>query len=121
MEPIKEKKKSYGCLILIGIVAFLLIGMNVCNNDLPMSPQEEAHQKELQLVRNSVTKYLRENLKDPKSYEEIEWSEIAHRDGKLIVRHKYRAKNSFGGFVIDNKVFFLTSLGTVENVIDYTE
>lgn len=79
-------------------------------------------QKELQLVRNGITKYLKENLKDPKSYEDIEWSEIAHDDdGGYIVRHKYRAKNSFGGYMIDNKVFFLSSKGYVENVIDYTK
>lgn len=120
MEQIK-KTKSYGYLILIAVILFLIIGMRVCNDDPPMSQQEEVHQKELQLVRNSVTKYLKENLKDPKSYEEIEWSEIAHREGKLIVRHKYRAKNSFGGYAIDNKVFFLSPLGTVEDVIDYTE
>lgn len=33
-----------------------------------------------------------------------------------MVRHKYRAKNSFGGYVIENKVFYLNKKGHVYRV-----
>jgi len=56
-------------------------------------------------------------LKDPDSYEGIEWSKVNEMSGsseyKYWVRHKYRAKNSFGGYVIENKIFYLDDQGNV--------
>lgn len=66
-----------------------------------------------------VEGYLKNSLKDPDSYEGIEWSKVANnRDGTYKVRHKYRAKNSFGGYVIENKVFILDKEKVI-NVYDY--
>ena len=80
-------------------------------------------------VRNSglnssvwqVERYLKNNLKDPDSYESIEWSAVNEMENGngYYVRHKYRAKNSFGGYVIENKVFFLDSDGNVTYSVDY--
>lgn len=65
-----------------------------------------------------VKLYLRKHLKEPKSYEEIEWGKVVKKDdGTYWVRHKYRAKNSFGGYVIEHKLFTLDSSGHVTNVI----
>jgi len=73
-------------------------------------------------VRNSgydasvrqVESYLKNNLKDPKSYESMEWSAVERTgNGGYKVRHKYRAKNSFGGYVTENKVFYLDANGNV--------
>lgn len=67
-----------------------------------------------------VKDYLKENLKDPNSYESIEWSNVVKQsDGSFRVRHKYRAKNSFGGYVVENKVFALDSNGNVIGSYDY--
>lgn len=66
-----------------------------------------------------VKDYLKKNLKDPDSYESIEWSDVVKQsDGTFRVRHKYRAKNSFGGYVIENQLFVLDNNG---NVIDIKE
>lgn len=65
-----------------------------------------------------VEKYLKNALKDPKSYESIEWSEVQKDGSNYKVRHKYRAKNSFGGYVISNQIFILNRQGEVINVID---
>ena len=55
-------------------------------------------------------------------FEAIDWSPVQKTDdGGFMVRCKYRAKNSFGGYVIENKVFFLDSGGNVTNYIDYPE
>lgn len=65
-----------------------------------------------------VEKYLKNSLKDPKSYESIEWSEVQKDGSNYKVRHKYRAKNSFGGYVVSNQIFVLNRQGEVINVID---
>lgn len=66
-----------------------------------------------------VEAYLKKTLKDPKSYESIEWSEVSKTDNGYVVRHKFRAKNSFGGYTIENKVFYLNSSGDVTEVQNY--
>lgn len=53
------------------------------------------------------------------SYEGIEWGAVNKKDnGGYWVRHKYRAKNRFGGYVIENKVFHLDASGKVVGVDD---
>ena len=64
-----------------------------------------------------VKSWLRNNLKDPKSYEGIEWSPVQSTEDGYMVRHKYRAKNSYGGYVIKNQIFYLDKQGNVINVI----
>lgn len=56
--------------------------------------------------------------RDPDSYESIERSEVKRGDDGFYVRHKYRAKNGFGGYVVANQVFHLDFSG---NVIDVKE
>lgn len=68
---------------------------------------------------SQVEKYLKKNLKDPDSYESIEWGKVVETDNGYMVRHKYRAKNSFGGYAIDNNVFYLDFKGSVTNVMPY--
>lgn len=66
-----------------------------------------------------VKDYLKKNLKDPDSYESIEWSDVVKQsDGSFRVRHKYRAKNGFGGYVVESKVFVLDKDGNVTDILD---
>ncbi len=66
-----------------------------------------------------VKSWLKKNVKDPDSLEFIEWSPVSKtKDGGFTVRAKFRAKNSFGGYVIENKLFFLDSTGSLTNSID---
>lgn len=65
-----------------------------------------------------VEKYLKKNLKDPDSYEPMEWSPVTKtKDGGYMVRHKFRAKNSFSGYVIEEKIFVINSSGEVTGTI----
>ena len=49
-----------------------------------------------------------------RAQEAIEWSKVISRpEGGFMVRVKYRAKNSFGGFVIEEKIFTLDAEGNV--------
>ena len=67
-----------------------------------------------------VKDYLKKNLKDPKSTEYIEWSPVQKTpNGGYAVRVKYRSKNSFGGFVVENQIFYLDSNGNVTNYMDF--
>ena len=66
-----------------------------------------------------VKEYLKYSyLRDPDSYESIEWSEVKRKDDGYYVRHKYRAKNGFGGYVVANQLFHLDFSGNVVDVKD---
>ena len=58
-----------------------------------------------------VVSWLKSNLKDPKSLEFIEWSPVTkiNLDGEYYwaVRVKYRAKNSFGGYVVEEIICYM--------------
>lgn len=64
-----------------------------------------------------VKNYLKKTLKDPDSYEGVEWSKIIEVNGNYQVRHTFRAKNSFGGYVVETYNFTLDSNGTVIDAI----
>ena len=68
---------------------------------------------------SQVKRYLKNNLKDPDSYEGIEWSDVVETDNGYTVRHKYRAKNSLGGYVVENQIFYLDLQGNVKSVSSY--
>lgn len=65
-----------------------------------------------------VEEYLERTLRDPDSYECIEWSEVRQKDDGYYVRHKYRAKNGFGSYVVTNQLFHLDFSGNVVDVKD---
>ena len=66
---------------------------------------------------HQVERYLKRNLKDPSSLNVIEWGNVVPgADGGFMVRVKYRAKNSFGGYVIEHQVFSLDAQGNVTGV-----
>jgi predicted nucleic acid-binding Zn ribbon protein len=82
----------------------------------------------VEIVRNSswdssvsqVRVWLKENLNDPKSLEFIEWSKVVKNgNGSFKVRVKYRAKNSFGGYIVNNQVITLDASGNVINFKDF--
>ena len=67
-----------------------------------------------------VKSWLKDNLKDPKSLEFIEWDYVhKNANGSFTVRVKYRAKNSFGGYAVENKLVTLDASGNVINFVDY--
>lgn len=68
---------------------------------------------------SQVVKYLKNNLKDPNSYESIEWGNVTETDNGYVVRHKYRAKNSFGGYVIEHQLFHIDWQGNITSVSSY--
>ena len=69
-----------------------------------------------------VRVYLKRHyLKDPDRYEGISWEAfgIYNKDNNTyFALHKYRAKNSYGGYVVEEKLFVLDSDGNVIKVVD---
>ena len=68
-----------------------------------------------------VEQFLYDNLKDPDSYDPIEWSAVQKTKNGYYVRHKYRARNGFGGMNIENKIFYLDEDGNVTRYTDYDD
>ena len=67
-----------------------------------------------------VKAWYRKHLKDPGSVEYISWSPVVrNKNGTFMVRVRYRAKNSFGGYVIGEDVCGLSANGRVLDCVPY--
>lgn len=123
--------KGQGCLYIIVLIVFVSFCISFCDKEQNQSnKQNEPESPDLSeaIVRQSkwdgsvrqVTHYLEENLKDPDSYQSIDWSTLNDNGGngrfRYMVRHKYRAKNSFGGYDIANQIFYLDAYGTIVDI-----
>jgi hypothetical protein len=60
-----------------------------------LSPWNGSHRQTVELIKK--------NLKDPKSFEHIETRITPVENGNHVVFTKYRAKNSFGGYVVETQ------------------
>ena len=118
------QKTAKGCCGCMTIFVLLLIIGSLFSPKSDNSPGDY-------LVKNSewdsavpaVVNYLKKNLNDPDSVQYIEWSKVNivtsdTSSYKYWVRCKYRAKNGFGGYVIQNQIFYLDKDGGVINVKD---
>lgn len=63
-----------------------------------------------------VKRYLDKTLKDPASFEAIEWGNVTHTCDGYFTWVKYRARNGFGGMTISSQAFTLDKNGVVVNV-----
>lgn len=101
------------------------VAINLENNDesstytpSTITPKAEVKNNKWNGGVKQVEDYLERTLRDPDSYESIEWSEVKQKDDGYYVRHKYRAKNGFGGYVVANQLFHLDFSGNVVDVKD---
>ena len=113
---------TIGCA---SVLLLLIIGyVKACSLGPKLS---EVHNSTWDASVTQVVDYLKVNLKDPDSYQSINWSKVqdfgpSHTTlHRYLVRHKYRAKNSFGGYVISNQLFYLDDNGAVINTKDIPE
>src|SRR5262249_41557886 len=121
-------KKTSGCascfaICLVVFVLFVILGAfksGSTTSSNPSAPRPTSTPTEI--VSNSawdgsvrqVEKYLKANLRDPDSYQSIEWYKVTkNNEGRFTVRHKYRAKNGFGGYNVVDSMFLLSSSGDV--------
>ena len=114
------------------VVIILLICLVYFKGDEPQKPKsKELQQQELtagerpydfdgSITIAEVKIYLRNNLKDPDSLDLIESWPVFFNDGQWHQRVRYRAKNSFGGFRVEEKIFSVEH-GRVVNVTDLSK
>jgi hypothetical protein len=110
----QQKKRGIGCLVIVAIFVALMI---FANKNEPSNP---AHA----VVENSqwdgsvrqVKDWLKEHVRDPDSLEYVEWSPLVKNGDGYTVRVKYRAKNGFGGYEVEERVFSLDQAGNVTYV-----
>lgn len=118
----KTKKHLSKWQVFMGLGIALLAIYFIANSEYeekPAATQEVVRNSPWDSSVSQVKDYLQNNLKDPKSFEAIEWSKVAKTESGFMVRCKYRAKNSFGGYVIENRIFLLDKSGRVLSVFDY--
>lgn len=129
-EPQKQGM-GFGRLLLVALVLFgaLMYLVATSNHDGSVGAQKTpgaAPSKNVDVVSNyawdgsvlQVERYLKKTLKDPDSFEAMEWSSVKKIETGFAVRCKYRAKNSFGGYVIENQIFTMNTQGVVLAVQD---
>ena len=114
-------KTQRNWLIAIGVFIILIIIGNISKNNNAES-NAIVQNSYLDASVSQVERYLKAKLSDPYSYESMEWSAVNEMSGngdyRYWVRHKYRAKNGYGGYVIENKIFYLDSNGNVNGEKD---
>jgi hypothetical protein len=129
---VPNKRKPIGCggflliLFIIGIFGSIFGGSDSSTSKAPASttpppPVENVLNSSWDASVWQVESYLQKTLKDPDSFEAIEWSPVQKVNlttHKYIVRCKYRAKNSFGGYAVANQIFYLDKSGNVVNIMD---
>jgi hypothetical protein len=65
-----------------------------------------------------VRAYLENTLNDPGSYTEHRWGRLENHNGTFYVRHSFRARNSFGGMILQDWTFGVDSFGVIVSIIE---
>lgn len=85
--------------------------------------REQAEKEESKRIRAMcvVESKLKDALRDPDSYERIEYSSVLNKeDSCYIVAIKYRAKNGFGGYNVETigaEVFYLEDTPIINKIV----
>ncbi|QEY15490.1 zinc ribbon domain-containing protein [Cellvibrio sp. KY-GH-1] len=120
------RNKEFGCGSMIVLIIFISIIYSQCT-EKPKAPDKPKTPEELR--RETVEKafspwdgshrqleaYVKKNLKDPDSYEHIE-TRYSDKGDTVTISMKYRAKNSFGGYAVENIIATAKLDGTLITV-----
>ena len=108
----KKKKKNFGLIVAgcIGVIIFMFVVLAIFKGEDSGSVKNSEWDGSVKQCKT----YLMDRIRDPDSYESIEWSKpVQGKNGNYLVRHKYRAKNGFGGYVISTVLFLVADDGKV--------
>lgn len=126
-EKSKERLQWKILLILVGIVLFFSFAnrygkgpskSNGSKTENYVNRQGPSQTEAMAGVRVYLKRYY---FKDPDSYQGISWEAFGiynQENNTYFALHKYRAKNSFGGYVVEEKLFVLDSNGNVVKIVD---
>lgn len=128
----EPRSQGIGCGTVVVLLVFAAFMVNLWNDTFnpappanPPAPLTAEQQRTARIeagfsvwdgAHRKLEKLIETNLKDPDSYEHIETKYIDKQD-HILVYMKYRAKNSFGGFVIGNVVAKCSLDGDVLEII----
>lgn len=119
---LSNKKKKGGCFLyaLIGLIVIAIaISLGGGNNSAPENYNDNSTTHQI-LAKNYFKDYLKDNLKNAKSYEEVNYtSNYNSSKGCYEVTLKYRATNSFGALVLEQAsgdVYFTDDRVSIRNV-----
>lgn len=122
----KEHRQWKIALIIIGIAFLLNLAARIGTSNESSNVQIKNHESQKGPTQTEamagVRSYLKRHyLKDPDSYKGISWEAfgIYNKDNNTyFALHKYRAKNSCDGYVVEEKMFVLDSDGNVIKAVD---
>lgn len=110
--------------LIVAAAAFIL-SLTMASVDRRHKPiQRPAAEPPAAAVTNSpwdgsvrgVERYLAAALNDPDSYQPADWGPVRPVPGGYTVRHRYRARNTLGGVMLHDQIFWLDSRGSVGRV-----
>ncbi len=120
-EPVKKERKPVGCGGAIGLLVLVLIVAAIIGGERnsvgtgssePSKPKTAAEIRQDKIERQfsawdgshrELERWVEANLKDPDSYEHIE-TKYGDQGEYITVQMKFRAKNSFGGYVVNTAI-----------------
>lgn len=121
MDNQTTKKKKGGCFGLF-IIAAVILGIIYAlggSDSTPYNYNDNSTTNQI-VAKNYFKDYLKDNLKNAKSYEEVSYtSNYNPSRGCYEVTLKYRATNSFGAMVLEQAsgdVFFTDDNVSIRNV-----
>jgi hypothetical protein len=101
------------------VTLFFFVGLYACwpSKDEPKTTREKFEEafSPVNGRHLKLTESVQMNLKDPSSFEHIQ-TVFYNNTNYYIVRMQYRAKNSFGGYIVNTATAKVDTLG---NLIDY--
>lgn len=108
-----------GRAVVIVILAIILLIICYCGGGGSSSHIAGTGPDEFDAMTSIRIFLKRQYLKDPDSYEGIDWGPSGiymKENNTYYMMHKYRARNSFGGYVVENPMFILNEYGDVIDV-----
>lgn len=114
-----NKKVSTFWLVAI-IFAIIVIISNIGGGSSTQHNYNDNSTTNRLLAKNYFKDYIKDNLKNAKSYEEVSYtSSFNSSKGCYEVTLKYRATNSFGAYVLESAsgdVYFIDGVASIKNV-----
>ena len=111
-------------IIIVILVLMFLAGKYTPDKSTPLTASNPNHETVVNSPWNGsvwqVEHYLKKRLKDPDSFQAVEWGVVVPVPGGTYqVRCVYRAKNSFGGYVVEQVLADLDRDGNVTKMVPF--
>lgn len=98
---------TWGLAMILGGLFFIMV-VQCSQVETPTDPHREIHAQ--------VRSWMRANLNDPGSFDEVSWTEPLPAKGGKMIGLRYRAKNALGAKVLKEQYFLVEPGGAVKPV-----